>query len=69
MNITYSIEHIDKIEKERSETMQTKAFQKWCRDLGIGSRVEKQNDSKHRATELMNQYQDYYPKWVQRMYS
>lgn len=69
MNITYNIEHIDKIEKERSETMQTKAFQSWCRELHIGSRVEKQNDSKHRATELMNQYQDYYPKWVQRMYS
>lgn len=56
------------IEKERQETYNDKAFIEWCKELKIGSRVEKINDGKHRATELMNQYMDYYPKWVQRMY-
>jgi hypothetical protein len=67
--VNVDIDTYDSIERERSETMQLNAFKDWCKELNIGSRVEKLNDSKHRASELMNQYQDYYPKWVQRMYN
>jgi hypothetical protein len=63
------IDRYESIERERNETMQLDEFKQWCKDMNIGIRVDKVNDSKHRATELMNQYQDYYPKWVQRMYS
>lgn len=71
MNIAYSnsIDKIDIIEKERHETFQLDAFKQWCKELNIGSRVEKENDSRIRAYEINMQYADNYPKWVQRMYS
>jgi hypothetical protein len=58
---------IDNIESERNETMALNEFQEWCRQYNIGSRVERVNEGKWRATELMNQYINY-PKWVSRMY-
>jgi hypothetical protein len=61
-----SIDRVHSIEKEREETMSTEAFQNWCKQMHIGSRVETIN---HRANELMDQYSDYYPNWVKRMYS
>ena len=60
------IDRVHSIEKEREETMALKEFQEWCTKMHIGSRVESTN---HRANELMNQYSDYYPNWVKRMYS
>ncbi len=61
-----NIDRIHSIEKEREETMSTKEFQEWCTKMHIGSRVHSIN---HRANELMDQYSDYYPNWVKRMYS
>ena len=58
---------IEKIERERNETMALHEFQQWCKSMNIGSRVERVNEGKWRATELMNQYINY-PKWVSRMY-
>ena len=68
MNIT-TIQHIDinkysSIEEERQKVLSDKAFQQWCKDMKIGSRVEVKD---YRADELMQQYTEY-PKWVQRMY-
>ena len=70
MNNTIAALHsidIDKyssIEEERQKVLSDKAFQQWCRDMKIGSRVEVKD---YRADELMQQYSEY-PKWVQRMY-
>jgi hypothetical protein len=58
---------IDNIESERNETMALNEFQEWCRQYNIGRRVERVNEGKWRATELMNQYINY-PKWVSKMY-
>ncbi len=68
MNI-HTIQHIDiekynTIEKERETILQDKEFQKWCKEMRIGSRVEVKD---YRATELMQQYENY-PKWVSRLY-
>ena len=70
MNNTIAALHsidIDKyssIEEERQKVLSDKAFQQWCKDMKIGSRVEVKD---YRADELMQQYSEY-PKWVQRMY-
>ena len=70
MNNTIAALHsidIDKyssIEEERQKVLSDKAFQQWCKDMKIGSRVEVKD---YRADELMQQYSAY-PKWVQRMY-
>lgn len=66
---TLAIQHIDidkysSIEEERQKVLSDKAFQQWCKDMKIGSRVEVKD---YRADELMQQYSEY-PKWVQRMY-
>ena len=68
-NIVHSIHSIDierynSIESERASIMADAEFQKWCRDMRIGSRVEVKD---FRATELMQQYTNY-PKWVARMF-
>ena len=69
---TLAIQHIDidkysSIEEERQKILSDKQFQQWCKDMKIGSRVEKRSEEMNRATELMQQYQNY-PKWVTRMY-
>ena len=58
------IDKYSSIEEERQKVLSDKAFQQWCRDMKIGSRVEVKD---YRADELMQQYSEY-PKWVQRMY-
>ena len=66
-NIVEGYSNIDKvysIEKEREKIMADTQFQKWCKDMKIGSRVEVKD---YRADELMQQYPQY-PKWVTRMY-
>lgn len=66
-NIVEGYSNIDKvysIEKEREKIMADTQFQKWCKDMKIGSRVEVKD---YRADELMQQYPQY-PKWVMRMY-
>ena len=66
VNTIQSID-IDKyhsIEKEREKTLNDKEFQKWCKDLNIGSRVEVKD---YRSNELMSQYTNY-PKWVSRRF-
>lgn len=55
-----NIDRVHSIEKEREETMSTKAFQNWCTTMGIGSRVHKRDS---RATELMEQYPNY-TRWL-----
>ncbi len=55
------------IEEERLKILNDKKFQKWCKELNIGSRVEIRSEEMNRATELMQQYTNY-PKWVTRMY-
>ena len=59
-----NIDRVHSIEKEREKIMADTQFQKWCRDMKIGSRIEVKD---YRADELMQQYSEY-PKWVQRMY-
>jgi ribosomal protein RSM22 (predicted rRNA methylase) len=66
VNTIQSID-IDKyhsIEKEREKILNDKEFQKWCKDLNIGSRVEVKD---YRSNELMSQYTNY-PKWVSRRF-
>lgn len=58
------IDKYSSIEEERQKVLSDKAFQQWCKDMKIGSRVEVKD---YRADELMQQYSEY-PKWVQRMY-
>lgn len=61
------IEKYSSIEEQRNKILQDKEFQKWCKELHIGSRVEVRSESMNRGTELMNQYPQY-PKWVMRQY-
>ena len=72
MNNTATLHSIDidkynSIEEERLKILNDKKFQKWCKELNIGSRVQKRSEEMNRATELMQQYSNY-PKWVTRMY-
>lgn len=62
--VDIDIEKYNSIERERETIMADSKFQKWCKDLNIGSRVEVKD---YRATELMQQYTNY-PKWVSRQY-
>ena len=67
--IVNTIQNIDidtyhSIEKEREKILNDKEFQKWCKDLNIGSRVEVKD---YRSNELMSQYTNY-PKWVSRRF-
>ena len=59
-----NIDRVHSIEREREKIMADTQFQKWCKDMKIGSRVEVKD---YRADELMQQYPQY-PKWVMRMY-
>ena len=61
------IDKYNSIEEERLKILNDKKFQKWCKELNIGSRVQKRSEEMNRATELMQQYSGY-PKWVTRMY-
>jgi len=68
MNI-HTIQHIDiqkynTIEEERQKILSDKEFQKWCKEMRIGTRVEVKD---YKANELMQQYTNY-PKWVSRLY-
>jgi hypothetical protein len=68
MNIE-AIQHIDidkytTIEEERQKILSDKEFQKWCKEMRIGTRVEVKD---YKANELMQQYSNY-PKWVSRLY-
>lgn len=70
MNTAYSIVDIDKhssIEEERNKVINDTAFQQWCKQYNIGSRVETRSEEMNRATDMMNQYINY-PKWVSRMF-
>ena len=58
------IEKYHSIEDERNKILNDIEFQKWCKDMRIGSRVEVKD---YRATELMQQYTNY-PKWVSRQF-
>ena len=59
-----NIDRVHSIEREREKIMADTQFQKWCKDMKIGSRVEVKD---YRADDLMQQYPQY-PKWVMRMY-
>jgi len=68
MNI-HTIQHIDidkytTIEEERQKILSDKEFQKWCKEMRIGTRVEVKD---YKSNELMQQYTNY-PKWVSRLY-
>ncbi len=68
MNI-HTIQHIDidkytTIEEERGKILSDKEFQKWCKEMRIGPRIEVKD---YKANELMQQYSNY-PKWVSRLY-
>ena len=58
------IEKYHSIENEREKVMADVEFQKWCKDMNIGVRVEVKD---YRSNELMNQYTNY-PKWVSRQF-
>ena len=57
-----SIERLYTIEREREQTQSLTEFQKWCKDMNIGVRVEVKD---HRANELMQQYNGY-TEWIKR---
>ena len=64
-----AIQHIDidkynTIEEERQKILSDKEFQKWCKEMRIGTRVEVKD---YKSNELMQQYTNY-PKWVSRLY-
>ncbi len=68
MNI-HTIQHIDidkytTIEEERGKILSDEQFQKWCKEMRIGTRVEVKD---YKSNELMQQYTNY-PKWVSRLY-
>ncbi len=68
MNIQ-AIQHIDidkytTIEEERGKILSDEQFQKWCKEMRIGTRVEVKD---YKSNELMQQYTNY-PKWVSRLY-
>jgi hypothetical protein len=63
-NSIVDIEKYHSIESERNKILSDIEFQKWCKDMRIGSRVEVKD---YRATELMQQYTNY-PKWVSRQF-
>ena len=62
--VDIDIEKYHSIESERNKILSDIEFQKWCKDMRIGSRVEVKD---YRATELMQQYTNY-PKWVSRQF-
>jgi hypothetical protein len=62
--VDIDIEKYSSIEKEREKVLNDEAFQNWCKELHIGSRVEVKD---YRSNELMQQYTNY-PKWVARQY-
>lgn len=71
-NIT--IDRLDTIERERTETLMTEEFQQWCKDMSIGVRVEKR-EGIHRANDMMAQWsgsmsegEKMWPDWIRRMY-
>ena len=63
--VDIDIEKYNSIERERETIMADSRFQKWCKDLNIGSRVEVKD---YRAIELQMQYEQNYPKWIARKY-
>ena len=52
---------IAQLERDREQTMQNKEFQKWLKQMHIGSRVEVKN---LRANDMMQDYD--YNKWIER---
>lgn len=51
---TYNnIERINTIDREREQTQSMHAFQKWCKDMKIGSRIEVKD---YNAIEMMREY-------------
>jgi hypothetical protein len=62
--VNIDIDTYHSIEKEREKILNDKEFQKWCKDLNIGSRVEVKD---YRSNELMSQYTNY-PKWVSKQF-
>jgi hypothetical protein len=67
-NIVVDIEKHEQLQKEREEIFGLEQFKQWCKDLNIGVRVDKDNDSRIRARELQMQYEQNYPKWVRILY-
>ena len=52
---------IAQLERDREQTMQNKEFQKWLKQMHIGSRCEVKN---LRANDMMQDYN--YTKWIER---
>ncbi len=51
---TYNnIERINTIDREREQTQSMNEFQKWCKDMKIGSRIEVKD---YNAIEMMREY-------------
>lgn len=65
--VNIDIDKHNSIEEERIKILNDKEFQNWCKQYKIGTRVEKRSEEMNRATDMMQQYQNY-PKWVTRMY-
>ena len=47
-------ERIEQIDREREHTMADSQFQKWCKDMKIGSRVEVKD---YHAIQMMQDYE------------
>ena len=52
---------ISNLERERETIMQNKDFQKWLKEMHIGSRIEVKDSN---AKDMMQDYN--YTKWIQR---
>ena len=52
---------ISNLERERETTMQNKQFQKWLKEMHIGSRIEVKDSN---AKDMMQDYD--YTKWIKK---
>jgi hypothetical protein len=51
---TISVEYLDKLDKERSETMSTKAFNDWCNELNVSASYIDKSIHTDNAEHMMN---------------
>lgn len=72
MNIT--IDRLDTIERERETTMADKEFQRWCKDMKIGTMythregINRANDMMAGWSAPLTEGERMWPEWIRRMY-
>ena len=59
---TISAEYIDNLDKERAETMSTKEFNDWCKELRVSASYIKKDVLTDNASNMMNMINR--EKWI-----